>query len=153
MRAAPHEAKAVPSSVGTPSAFQSVTRGGSVSAPLRILVVEDDVLIGMLLADMLGEMGHVVCSIEATEANAITAAALHKPDMMIVDVRLHVGNGISAMEHILRTNFVPHVCVSGDVHGVLKSRPGAIVIEKPFTELMLARAIERARTTKRAAGT
>ncbi len=148
MRAAPQETKTVPGTVGTPSAFQSVARDGSVSTPLRILVVEDDVLIGMLLADMLGEMGHVVCSVEATEANAIAAAAQHKPDLMIVDVRLHVGNGISVMEHILRTNFVPHVFVSGDIRGVMKSRPGAIVIEKPFTELTLARAIERARTSK-----
>jgi DNA-binding response OmpR family regulator len=32
---------------------------------LRVLVVDDDVMIGTLLADLLAELGHV-CSIEST---------------------------------------------------------------------------------------
>ena len=40
---------------------------------LRILIVEDDALIGMLLAEMLEDMGHGLCAIEATEADAVTA--------------------------------------------------------------------------------
>ena len=35
--------------------------------PLRILLVDDDAMIGTLLAELLDEMGHVVCGIEATE--------------------------------------------------------------------------------------
>jgi two-component system, response regulator PdtaR len=41
---------------------------------LRILVVEDDALFGMLLAELLAMMGHDVCGIEATEADAVAAA-------------------------------------------------------------------------------
>jgi CheY-like chemotaxis protein len=35
---------------------------------LRVLVVEDNAIIGMLLAEMLAEMGHDVCGLETTEA-------------------------------------------------------------------------------------
>ncbi len=42
---------------------------------LRILVVEDDAVVGMMLAEMLEEMGHDICSIEATEADAVAADA------------------------------------------------------------------------------
>jgi two-component system, response regulator PdtaR len=41
---------------------------------LRALVVEDDAVIGMLLADMLAEMGHDICPIEATEAGGHSEA-------------------------------------------------------------------------------
>ena len=39
--------------------------------PLRILVVEDDALIGMLLADMLDAMGHTVCAVARTQARLL----------------------------------------------------------------------------------
>jgi two-component system, response regulator PdtaR len=111
---------------------------------LRILVVEDDALIGMLFADLLVEMGHEVCAIEATEANAVAAATRCSPDLMIVDARLGKGSGVSAVEKILRTGFVPHVFVSGDISSVRALRPDAVLIQKPFREPELARAIQRA---------
>ncbi len=114
---------------------------------LRILVVEDDILIGMLLAEMLEGMGHDVCAVEATEADAVTAALQYKPDLMIVDARLGDGSGVSAVEQILRTGPVPHLFVSGETSKVKALRPDAVVIQKPFLETDLARAIQRARGT------
>ena len=46
---------------------------------LSVLVVEDDAMIGMLLADMLGEMGYNVCAIAATEDGAVADAARCHP--------------------------------------------------------------------------
>jgi len=111
---------------------------------LRVLVIEDDALIGMLLAEMLEGMGHDVCAIEPTEAGAVRAAIRCRPDMMIVDARLGDGSGVSAVEKILRAGPAPHVFVTGDPKGVLALRPDAVVIQKPFRELDLARAIQRA---------
>ena len=42
---------------------------------LRILLVEDDPLIGALLADVLKNMGHDVCAIVVTQEAAVTAAS------------------------------------------------------------------------------
>jgi two-component system, response regulator PdtaR len=111
---------------------------------LCALVVEDDILIGTLLADALGAMGYDVCAVEATEAGAVAAAARCKPDLMIVDARLREGSGVSAVEEILRAGWVPHVFVSGETSTIRALRPGAIVIQKPFRDIDLNRAIQRA---------
>ena len=111
---------------------------------LRVLVVEDDAIIAMLLADALATMGHDVCAIEATEAGAVAAAVQCRPDLMIVDARLGDESGISAVEEILRTGFVPHVFISGDISTVRALEPGAVAIQKPFDEFVLVRAIQRA---------
>jgi CheY-like chemotaxis protein len=113
---------------------------------LRVLVVEDNAIIGMLYADLLEEMGHTVCAIEATENGAIAAAVLYKPDIMIVDAALGEGTGVSAVDAILRAGFIPHVFVSGDAASVQEVRPAAIVLQKPFRDPDLARAIQSALT-------
>ena len=74
---------------------------------LRILVVEDDAMIGGLLAETLEDLGHVVCAVETNAANAVAAAARHHPDLMIVDVGLGEASGIAAVKEILRSGFVP----------------------------------------------
>jgi two-component system, response regulator PdtaR len=114
---------------------------------LRILVVEDDAMIGMMLTEMLEEMGHDVCSIEATEAEAISAADRCRPDLMIVDVLLGGGNGVSAVTEILRAGPMPHLFVSGDISRIKALRPDAVVIQKPYRESDLARAIQLALDT------
>jgi DNA-binding response OmpR family regulator len=111
---------------------------------LRVLLVEDDAMLGTLLAEMLEELGHDVCAIAASEAAAVTAAARHRPDLMIVDARLGAGSGVSAVEEILRTGFVPHLLMSGNISRVQALRPGAVILQKPFQQGDLARAIQRA---------
>jgi len=111
---------------------------------LRVLVVEDEAIIGMLLAALLGEMGHAVCAVVATEAEAVAAAAREKPDLMIVDAGLGRGSGIRAVAEILRTGFVPHVFVSGDTLSGAALDARAVVMLKPFSEPDLTRAVARA---------
>ena len=110
---------------------------------LRVLVLEDETLIAMLLADVLEEMGYEVCAIEASEADAVAGALRCDPDLLIVDAQLADGSGVSAVAQILRTGFIPHVFISGDVAGVTALRPDAVVVQKPFTDTDLARAIQR----------
>jgi DNA-binding response OmpR family regulator len=111
---------------------------------LRVLLVEDDTMLGTLLAEMLEDIGYDVCAIAASEAAAVTAAARYRPDLMIVDARLGTGSGVSAVEEILRAGFVPHVLMSGNISRVQALRPGAVVLQKPFQQAELARAIQRA---------
>lgn len=111
---------------------------------LRVLVVEDDAMIGVLLGEMLEGMGYDVCGIEATESDAVTAAARCKPDLMIVDVQLGEGSGVSAIDTIHRAGPVPHVFVSGDIAKLRALRPDSIGIQKPYRESELALVIQRA---------
>ncbi|MBW4024019.1 MAG: response regulator [Proteobacteria bacterium] len=109
---------------------------------LRVLVVEDNAIIGMLLADMLIAMGHRVCGVEVTEAGAIEAASRWRPDLMIVDAELEEGDGFEAIRSILIFGPMPHVFMSGTVGGI-GSRDSP-VLQKPFGEKELVRAIEQA---------
>lgn len=100
-------------------------------------------MLGVLLTEMLEEMGHDVCALETTEAGAVAAAAQYRPDLMILDARLGAGSGVSAVEEILRTWIVPHFFMSGNVSKVKALKPDTEVLEKPFNEAELARAIQR----------
>jgi len=111
---------------------------------LRILLVEDDSLIAMLLVETLAEIGHGACGVEATESGAVVAALRCRPDLIIADAQLREGNGISAVDQILRSGFVPHLFISGDAKEVLARRPDAVALEKPFREPELVLAIQRA---------
>jgi DNA-binding response OmpR family regulator len=111
---------------------------------LRVLVIEDDALIASLLAETVEDLGHVVCAIAATEAEAVAHALTCEPDLMIVDAGLADGNGVSAVKTILRTHFVPHLFVTGNGREVKALHPDAVILEKPFFVPELVRAIERA---------
>ncbi len=99
-------------------------------------------MIGALLAELLANMGYNVCPLETTEAGAVAAAARHKPDLMIADVTLADGSGVSAVDRISRVGPVPHLFISGDVfQGAV---PGSVLLRKPFREADLVQAIGRA---------
>jgi two-component system, response regulator PdtaR len=130
---------------GEPRSLQMPTQ--SVTGR-RILVVEDDALLGALLAETLGDLGHEVCAIAMTEADAVAEAALHKPSLLIVDVNLGDGSGIVAVQRILGVGFIPHIYMSGDISSVRMRQPGAVTLQKPFKEPDLIRAIQQAFETE-----
>ena len=103
---------------------------------LRVLVIEDDALIAMLLAELLAGMGHTVCATAATEREAVSAAAEYRPDLMIVDAGLGQGSGISAVEVILRSRPIAHVFLTGDAERV-RLNQNAVVVRKPFRQAEL----------------
>jgi two-component system, response regulator PdtaR len=114
------------------------------SGTLRVLIVEDEAMIAMLLAEVLREMGHEVCATAPTEDAAVAAAFRHKPDLMIVDEWLRQGSGISAVAEINCSGYIPHIFVTGDpLIGRLLS-PGTIAIQKPFTISELVKAVKNA---------
>ena len=111
---------------------------------LRTLVVEDDAMIGGLLAETLEGLGHAVCAVETNVAKAVAAASHWRPDLMIVDVGLGEASGIAAVKEILRSRFVPHVFVTGDTLRGVPLGPDTVLIQKPFRVSDLDQAIQRA---------
>jgi two-component system, response regulator PdtaR len=68
---------------------------------MRVLIVEDEALIALHLEMLVTEFGHHVCSSASSAASAITEAALHSPDVVLMDVRLaNGGSGIEAAGEI-----------------------------------------------------
>jgi CheY-like chemotaxis protein len=109
---------------------------------LRVLLVEDDKLIGVLLAELLVALGHHVCATAETEAGAVAAAAQHDPDLILLDIALRQGNGISAMRTIAQTSDARHVFMTGAGHRDIPAN--AVILQKPFCEPDLLRALAQA---------
>jgi CheY-like chemotaxis protein len=108
----------------------------------QVLVVEDDELIGILLAAMLEDMAFHVCAIETTQSGAVEAALRLRPDLMIVDARLSPGSGLAAMAEIERHHPVPHVFMSGEK--LPPPRQTTPMLMKPFNRQQLTKAIQQA---------
>ncbi len=111
---------------------------------LQIMIVEDDAMIAFLLGEILSGLGHDVCASEGTEEGAIAAALRCKPDLMIVDEHLGHGSGLRVVDAVLANEPVPHVFVSGDTRPIARRRPHAVIVEKPYSEADLERAINKA---------
>ena len=112
---------------------------------LRILVVEDDDLVGSLLAEMLAAMGHQVTAVVTTEAEAIEAAGRTTPDLIILDEKLKSGLGSSAIHHIEEQRAVPHVLMSGGPQNSPSEH--SAFLKKPFFEDDLQQAMQKALAT------
>jgi DNA-binding response OmpR family regulator len=113
------------------------------AAPLCVLLVEDDALIGDLLRELITDMGHHVCAIESTEAGAVAAASRFGPQLVIVDVGLaQGGSGIAAIDRIQRKAPVSSVLMTG---GTLQTGLGGrTILYKPFSTADLHRAMQLA---------
>ncbi|WP_373490875.1 response regulator [Parasphingorhabdus sp.] len=110
---------------------------------LKVLIVEDEIFVGLLLEETLQSLGYQVCAIASTEADAVLQAEKYQPDFMIVDAGLSVGSGISAIEEIQKKRNIPHIFVTGDPRKVRSRLPDAIILEKPFFIPQLIEAIAR----------
>ncbi len=63
---------------------------------MRVLIVEDEWLIAMDLAETVRQAGHDVAGIAAEPDEALAAAQEHKPDLVLMDLRL--SNGTSGAD-------------------------------------------------------
>ena len=114
---------------------------------LRILVVEDELMIRMLLEDMLGELGHTVAAAAARIDEALEAAKTAKVDLAILDVNLN-GEPISPVADALVARGVPFVFATGyGEHGLPAPYRDRPTLKKPFQleglEQMLLSVINR----------
>jgi CheY-like chemotaxis protein len=98
----------------------------------RILVVEDEYLIGMLLEDMLADLGYEIGGAVGTIAEANDLATTGEFDAAVLDVNVD-GKEIFPVADILAKRGVPFVFVTGYGEGSLpdlyRSRPA---LQKPF---------------------
>jgi two-component system, response regulator PdtaR len=79
----------------------------------RILVVEDDAIMAMVLGARLESFGYHICDIVETGREAIASAVRHQPDLILIDILLEEEmNGIEAAEEIGKQLDVPIIYLS-----------------------------------------
>jgi len=115
--------------------------------PVKILIVEDEMLIGAKISMLLSDMGYETLGIIPSGEKAIAFIESEKPDIILMDIVLKGKlDGIETAKIIHKTNDIPFIYLTSntDDHHFNRSkstRPFAF-ISKPFKRLDLQRAIE-----------
>lgn len=124
------------------------TEGGNPTTARTVVVAEDEVLIRMDLAEMLTEEGYDVVGQAGDGATAVDLAEQLRPDLVILDVKMPVLDGIAAAEQIAAARIAPVVILTAFSQRDLVERArdaGAMAyLVKPFTQQDLVPAIEMA---------
>ena len=117
-------------------------------APRTVVIAEDETLIRMDLAEMLADEGYDVVGQAGDGQKAIELAEELKPDLVILDVKMPVLDGIAAAEAIAGQRIAPVVMLTAFSQRDLVERArvaGAMsYLVKPFTQSDLVPAIEMA---------
>ena len=119
-----------------------------ISAPRRVVIAEDEALIRMDLAEMLAEEGYEVVGQAADGQRAVELARDSAPDLVILDVKMPVLDGIAAAEVIAGERIAPVVMLTAFSQRELVERArdaGAMAyLVKPFARGDLVPAVEMA---------
>jgi DNA-binding NtrC family response regulator len=110
----------------------------------RVLLVEDEMMIRMLLEGMLDDLGHTVAGEAGAIDEALVLAKDAEFDIALLDVNLN-GRPITPVVEILIKRGLPFVFASGyGQGGVPEAYRGSPTLQKPFQVEALAEAIEAA---------
>jgi response regulator NasT len=118
----------------------------SIVAKRRAIVVEDEALIRMDIVETLREGGYDVVGEASNGEEAVALAREFKPDVVVMDVKMPVMDGITAAEHIAKERLAPVVLLTAFSQTELVERArdaGAMAyVVKPFTPADLLPAVE-----------
>lgn len=107
----------------------------------RVLVVEDEPMIRLLLDDMLTDLGYTMAAEAGRLDEALAVAKDGEFDLAILDVNLN-GQPISPVVDVLTARGVPFVFVSGYARrGIPQEHSTIPLLQKPFQADGLARAL------------
>src|SRR3569623_3064695 len=118
---------------------------------LRVLVVEDEMMVSMLIEDMLSDMGCTVIGPASRLDEATELARAGDIDCAVLDVNLG-GQPIFPVADLLRERGCPFAFAPGyGDAGLREADRGTPVLQKPFREGDLARVLGelRAKVRKR----
>lgn len=106
----------------------------------KILVVEDEALIAVMVEDMLMEMGSAVVGPAATIESALDLARNESLDAAVLDVNVR-GERIDPVAEALIARGIPVLFATGYGEVRLASGAATTVIDKPYTQEKLARGL------------
>ncbi|MFB9674433.1 ANTAR domain-containing response regulator [Streptosporangium vulgare] len=119
-----------------------------MSTQRRVVIAEDEALIRLDLKEMLEEEGYAVVAEAGDGESAVKLAMEQRPDLVILDVKMPILDGISAAEQIVSQRIAPCLILTAFSQRDLVERArdaGAMAyLVKPFTKSDLVPAIEMA---------
>ncbi|MDX2375416.1 response regulator [Microbacterium sp. LRZ72] len=116
------------------------------SSPRRVVVAEDESLIRLDIVEILRDNGYDVVGEAGDGETAVQLATELRPDLVVMDVKMPIMDGISAAEKLNKNNIAPVVLLTAFSQKELVERAseaGALAyVVKPFTPNDLLPAIE-----------
>jgi CheY-like chemotaxis protein len=111
---------------------EMTTASSAMTNPQRVLIVEDEALVGMALEDALEFLGIEVAGVAGTVDEALAKVASDDFDGAILDVQLQ-GKDILPVAESLERRGIPFVFATGyGKAGVPEKYRDAPVLQKPF---------------------
>jgi CheY-like chemotaxis protein len=103
---------------------------------LRILIVEDEILIALELESLLQDLGHDVVGIAASSEDALALGCDLKPDLAFVDIHLADGpTGVDVSRRLASELQVTVLFMTANAKRIPEDFAGARgVIAKPYTD-------------------
>ncbi|MFZ0149046.1 MAG: HWE histidine kinase domain-containing protein, partial [Xanthobacteraceae bacterium] len=116
----------------------------------RVLLVEDEALVAMMIQETLGELGFQIVGPVSTASEALSWARENHFDAAVLDINL--GDGlVYTVAEVLEQRGVPFVFVTGYDVDSIDSRFTAIpILQKPIEREMLQRIFVQGATSNRA---
>ncbi|MER6912858.1 response regulator [Streptomyces sp. NPDC000594] len=134
-----------------PDSPQPAAEGDASHIPpltTRVVIAEDEALIRLDLKEMLEEEGYAVVGEAGDGQRAVDLAREHRPDLVILDVKMPILDGISAAEQIAAESIAPVLMLTAFSQRELVERArdaGAMAyLVKPFSKSDVVPAIEMA---------
>lgn len=122
-----------------------MTKSDETSRPaLRILVVEDEVLIALMLEDYLSELGHEVIGPAMRLRPGLVIAEGEELDLAILDVNLAGETSMPIAAALMRRRIPFMFATAYGRQGLTDEFKERVVLQKPFTLQELSEAIEEA---------
>ena len=118
-----------------------------------ILIAEDDIIISASMILTLRQMDYTVCSVVSSGEDAIKKTDEHKPDLILMDIKLAGEiDGIEAAGEIRSRFHIPFIYVTANMEMAISKRaketgPFGYLI-KPVVNEELGKTIEKALHTK-----
>jgi CheY-like chemotaxis protein len=110
----------------------------------RVLVVEDEAMVSMMLEDFLEDLGCVVVATASRLEDALVKAAQLEVDVAVLDVNL-AGKLSYPVAELLRSRGIPFLFATGYGTAGLPDRlSDAPVLSKPYLRAQLVAALEAA---------
>ena len=109
---------------------------------MHALIIEDESLIAMAIEDALRGCGFTSFDVAVSAEEAVAAAVRTCPDLITADVELRPGCGITAVQSICSKQQIPVLFITGTPSEVRIRMPGHILVEKPFEEDHVMKAIK-----------
>jgi DNA-binding response OmpR family regulator len=107
----------------------------------RILIVEDEMLVAMLIEDAVADLGHEIVGPAMRLETAMVAASDEQVDFAILDINL-AGKQSFPVADKLRERGIPFLFASGyGKAGLIDPYLNAAILQKPFSIAQIAGAL------------